>query len=394
MAAAAPAIGIVTAVSGIAQRNADVSRARYAARLQQEANARSERIQLLDLERQIQQNRYAADLERQQTVAQAQLLQMQNAITEIEERVNIAQQLGSINFDDAQAQLVAAAQQYVALQGKFQADQAISEQRLERTQQQGAAYQQMGQQNSRIREALASGNLKQAQLLSQTMAASDQQIGVTGAVDDSAIRRQEETEVASALQANQAQAEYLAIDADRAAAFENLLYGINKAQLTSDLAASNLLQAEAAAQAATGRQNLADYGVEVSKIASLGREGIDLAKQSSLLQTQINQGYAESAMNNAKLGVRTNTAAQNAQIQGSIPTRGIFGGLVNVAAASIPLISGYMNRSNQAQQIGPYRSSGVSVGLWNPVAPPTNPFRNMNMPSNVVLKPVDFTKPL
>lgn len=378
MGAVAPVVGVVGAVAGMAQRNAQVAQSERAARLQIEANNRSHQIKMLDLERERRQQQYAADLEKQQAVANAQLSQLQLQMNEIAERVAIAEQLTSVNFDDAQAQLVAAAQQYDAMLQSFQAEQGLAEEELNRTQEMGQAYSQLRQRNDQIKEALNQGDLRRAQLLSATARQDDTNMGISEAVRayDANQQAQLESELMTEVMADRAQAEYMEMDEDRAQAFQALLYKINQSQEVSQLAASNLLQADTADRADVARERLEDYRQAVSRIAQLGSQGIDLAKQSSLLQTDINLGYGETARKNAALATGVETTSRNSQISASVPKRNWAGGLLNVGMSAMPLLSMRFGGSN-------FRRSNLSVGLYqSQTEPQLNLLREyQNLPS-------------
>lgn len=400
MGAVAPVVGVVGAVAGMAQRNAQVAQSERAARLQIEANNRSHQIKMLDLERERRQQQYAADLEKQQAVANAQLSQLQLRMNEIAERVAIAEQLTSVNFDDAQAQLVAAAQQYDAMLQSFQAEQGLAEEELNRTQEMGQAYSQLQQRNDQIKEALNQGDLRRAQLLSATARQDDTNMGISEAVTayDANQQAQLESELMTEVMADRAQAEYVEMDEDRAQAFQALLYKINQSQEVSQLAASNLLQADTADKADAARERLEDYRQAVSRIAQLGSQGIDLAKQSSLLQTDINLGYGETARKNAALATGVETASRNAQISASVPKRNWAGGLLNVGMSAMPLLS---MRFGGSTNLSGYRPSRFSVGLYQPQQPQALPgFNTFNeayissnpvIPRSTGISPVNIT---
>lgn len=370
MAAAAPAVGVVTAVAGMAQRNAQVSQQRHQAQLQMEANSRAARIQTLEIERQMAQNRFAADLEKQQTIAQTQLSRLQLQMNEIAERVNIAQQLGAVNFDDAQAQIIAAAQQYEAVRASYEQEQATREESLNRTVEAGTQYAQMAQQNQQLRQALSQGDIRRAQLLSSTLAKSDPALGQSSALRNLQANQQMELEsqIQTEVLANQAQADYIESDLQRATAFDALLAKIQENQRVNQLVASNILSADTAARAATARENLYDYGQSVASIASLGQQGVGLAEQIGLLQTDINLGYSEDSLRNAAFGVKAQYGSQNDQIRASMPRRNIFGGLLNVGLAAMPLVS--MGIASRNQPVSPRLGTTATRYNWTSLEQP------------------------
>ena len=146
------------------------------------------------------------------------------------------------------------------------------------------------------------------------------------------------------------------------------------------------------------RERLEDYRQAVSRIAQLGSQGIDLAKQSSLLQTDINLGYGETARKNAALATGVETASRNAQISASVPKRNWAGSLLNVGMSAMPLLS---MRFGGSTNLSGYRPSRFSVGLYQPQQPQALPgFNTFNeayissnpvVPRSTGISPVNIT---
>ena len=378
MGVAAAAVGVVGTVAGIAQRNSQYAYSRRAARLQQEANQRAQRIRELNAEAQKTQVRYANELEKRDLRFNSKLVDIQLQTQQIAERVEQGQIQSEAQFAAAQAALNNIVNNYESLRVKDATEQQLLAQEYERTQQAGSMFGQLRDVNTQIQNALAENDMNRAVRLAQRAAITEQSFGIqsvsseAGEAYDEATDRAVNQETLQNALATRAFAENVTTDLAENAEFDALIRRATDAQHAYNLAQSNIESNVVAGQASVAGRNAVENIRDSASLTQQGRDINRLATESGLLRSDINRDYSILNIDDSVFASAAQTGARNAAIEASIgPRPSLLGNVASLAGAALPFVQGI-------------RFGGSSPSVQQPVQQPPliSDFPNIRIPPN------------
>lgn len=331
MAAVAPAIGLVSTVASISSRNAQIRAQNYAITKQQEANERAAQIRQMGFELQTEQLRQQTEMEKLTAEAQFQQANASYNLEELTRRSEIAQQLAAIDLQLAEQTIAQITEQYQQAQQAFEQTTQLQQQRTAELNQAAGELSGIDQLNKELLKAARTGDMQLAEQLSR-------QIGAYGstAATESQMRQQDYEILRSAYEAQGYQAQLQ----EQLVANDQYYQFLNRAIQDQMVRNQEAARLRGAASQQAGQQTAAsmrEYSTASGNVENMARALLPTIRDANINQANINQGYSQSALRNAALESRYQTASANAQLEASRPRGSILGDLALVAQASIPL---------------------------------------------------------
>lgn len=337
MGAAVPVLGVVSAVSSIAQRRADISAQNRAATLQAEANARAAQIRQMGVNLQMQQLEEQTELDKMQAMAQFQQANYIYDLQAIQRKLVASQQLAGIDAQASERLFAAMTQQYQAMRTAYAERQQVAQQTIADTAQQAQAFSEASAATNQIAAALKQGDMQLAAMYSRNVGEALDSSS-TRALNDSMLRQQDYEAMRQALLA-QSEAVRAGENIDFISQYGDLLNRAIEAALASSTVSS------ATAQAAT--QQSADAASSALRQQVSGADEVD-ALQRALLPTQLdialrqadmNRRYGQAALENERFAIRGELGRQNAALMSQIRRPSLLSDLAVLGTASVPLYS-------------------------------------------------------
>ena len=335
MGAAAPIIGVVGTVAGIAQNRAAISANNRAIGLQAEANERAASIRQMGVTLQTQQLQQQTELDRLQALAQYQQANQVYDIQALNRKLVASQQLTNIDANMAQQLMTSVAQQYQALRDSYLNQQNVAQQRIAANTEQAQVYSLTDRTNQEVVNALKQGDLQLASLYAR-QAGQALDGSSTRAVNDSIMRQQDYEAMKQAL-ASQATAGRVEQDDKFTEQYGDLLNRAIAAAL-----ASNTAETATAARATSASADVTSEAIRQQQASSDRVEGLQRALlptqyDIALRQANINQQYGQAALDNERLAISTQLSRDSAGLLASLRRPSFLSDASSLAAVSIPL---------------------------------------------------------
>ena len=344
MAVAAAAVGVVSTVAGVVQNNMATSAQNKAITLQQQANERAGKIRVMGIELQQQQLKQQTELEKLNV--QAQRVQYEAALdmTALQRRMEVAQQLAGIDMNMAEAVLQQVSQQYEVARRAFDEQQNLS---LQRTQELNQGAQQLGQlsdQNEQLLQAVRQNDRQLSEMLARQIG---EAYGSTGA--EESISRQQTYQVLNASMDSQQYQAALQEQLATSGSYADFLNNVIERSLSSNQEVLRLRGEGANKTGNAMKSSVGAYNRASQNVEGLAKALVPGITAAGNLQADINYGYSNEALENAKLESRYGTASQNAGLEASRRRGNILGDLAAVAQSAVPLVQqvGYYNAARQ-----------------------------------------------
>lgn len=355
MAVAAAAVGVVSTVAGVVQNNMATGAQNKAITLQQQANERAGKIRIMGIELQQQQLKQQTELEKLNV--QAQRVQYEAALdmTTLQRRMEVAQQLAGIDINMADAVLQQVSQQYEVARRAFDEQQNLSLQRVQELNQGAQQLGQLSDQNEQLLQAVRQNDRQLSEMLSRQIG---EAYGSTGA--EESISRQQTYQVLNASMDSQQYQEALQEQLATSGSYADFLNNVIERSLSSN---QEILRLRGEGANNTGnamKSSVGAYNRASQNVETLAKALVPNIEAAGNLQADINYGYSNEALENAKLESKFGTASQNAGLEASRRRGNILGDLAAVAQSVIPLVQqvGYYNAARSAT---PARSTNYSM---------------------------------
>lgn len=355
MGVAAAAVGVVSTVAGIVQNNMAISAQNKAITLQQQANERAGKIRVMGIELQQQQLRQQTELEKLNVQAQRAQYEAALDMTALQRRMEVAQQLAGVDMNMAESVLQQVTQQYELARRAFDEQQNLALQRVQELNQGAQQLGQLSDQNEQLMQAVRQNDRQLSDMLARQIG---EAYGSTGA--EESISRQQTYQVLNASMDSQQYQEALQAQLTTSGTYADFLNSVIERSLSSNKEIARIRGDAAGKTGQAMKSSVGAYNRASQNVETLAKALVPNIAAVGDLQSDINYGYSNEALENAKLEARYGVASQNAGLEASRRRGNILGDLAAVAQSVIPLVQqvGYYNAARSAT---PAKSTNYSM---------------------------------